>query len=200
MNMKKAVIYIHGKGGNAGEAARFKTLFPERDVLGFDYRAQTPWEAKDEFTSYFAGVCEKYDSVWLIAESIGAFFAMQAGVDAKIGKAYFISPVVDMEKLVADMLVWENATENELKEKKEIKTASGETLSWDYLLYVRENPVQWSVPTRILYGENDALTSFETISGFARKNGAELCVMPDGEHWFHTTEQLEFLYDWMKKT
>ena len=49
---KKAVIYIHGKGGNAKEAKHYKTLFPDFDVIGFDYIAQTPWEAVDEFTCF----------------------------------------------------------------------------------------------------------------------------------------------------
>ena len=51
---------------------------------------------------------------------------------------------------------------------------------------------------RILYGEKDALTSMETIKAFAEKNNAELTVMPGGEHWFHTKEQMQFLDNWIK--
>ena len=40
--MKTAVIYIHGKGGSAAESAHYEPLFPECDVIGFDYHAQTP--------------------------------------------------------------------------------------------------------------------------------------------------------------
>ena len=43
--MKHIMIYVHGKGGSAAEAEHYKALFPEAEVLGFDYRAQTPWEA-----------------------------------------------------------------------------------------------------------------------------------------------------------
>ena len=46
-----------------------------------------------------------------------------------------------MERLIADMMIWANVTEDELKEKKEIQTTFGETLSWDYLCYARENPI-----------------------------------------------------------
>ena len=73
----------------------------------------------------------------------------------------------------------------------------GETLSWAYLTYVREHPVLWQVPTRILYGAHDNLTSLETIRAFAEKTGAELTVMPDGEHWFHTEWQMQFLDQWI---
>ena len=37
---------------------------------------------------------------------------------------------IDMERLIADMMIWANVTEDELKEKKEIQTTFGETLSW----------------------------------------------------------------------
>ena len=195
--MNEAVIYIHGKGGSPAEADRYSPLFPDRDVLGFDYRAETPWEAKEEFTAYFAAIGEKYDALTLIANSIGAYFLMNSDVGKKVTEAYFISPVADMERLITDMMAWANVTEDELREKREIKTAFGETLSWEYLCYVRENPILWDVPTRILYGERDHLTSFETISSFAEKIGAALTVMPKGEHWFHTDEQMTFLDRWI---
>lgn len=195
--MKKAVIYVHGKGGNAAEAERYKPLFPDCEVIGFDYKAETPWDARDEFQQYFDEIRGKYDSVVLIANSIGAYFAMSALSEKQIEKAYFISPIVDMEKLITDMMKWANVTENELREEKEIKTKFGETLSWEYLCYVRNNPIEWNVPTHILYGENDNLTAIETVSSFAEKTGATLDVMKDGEHWFHTDEQMMFLYDWI---
>ncbi|MDO4981992.1 MAG: alpha/beta hydrolase [Eubacteriales bacterium] len=197
--MNKAVIYIHGKGGNAAEADHYKPLFNDRDVLGFNYRAETPWEAKEEFSGYFEKAEKEYDSVILIANSIGAFFAMTAMQNSKIEKAYFISPVVDMEKLIKDMMTWVNITEEELSEKKLVETPFGETLSWEYLCYVRENPVEWDVPTHILYGEKDTLTSFETVSSFAEKVGASLEVMANGEHWFHTDEQMAYLDLWIKE-
>lgn len=44
----------------------------------------------------------------------------------------------------------------------------------------------------ILYGENDDLTSFETICEFANRAGATLTVMKNGEHRFSTAEQMRF--------
>ena len=112
-------------------------------------------------------------------------------------RAFFISPVVDMEKLIGDMMVWANVTEQELAEKLEIPTDFGETLSWNYLCYVREHSVSWRISTCILYGESDHLTSVETISAFAKRIGADLTVLPGGEHWFHTEEQMRFLDGWI---
>lgn len=196
--MKSIVIYIHGKGGDAAEAEHYKPLFPEADVLGFDYRARTPWEAKAEFPSFFKKQTAKYDQVTLIANSIGAFFSMHALSGARISRALWISPIVDMETLIGNMMNRANVTEEELCRQREIPTDLGETLSWDYLCYVREHPIVWNVPTRILYGENDHLTSPETITDFSERIRAPLTVMKHGEHWFHTEEQMRFLDDWIK--
>lgn len=105
-----------------------------------------------------------------------------------------------MEKLIENMMLWADVTEQELAEKLEIPTDFGETLSWKYLCYVREHPISWRVPSRILYGEHDNLTSLETISAFAEKTGAALTAMPGGEHWFHTDEQMRFLDDWITES
>ena len=132
-----------------------------------------------------------------MANSIGAFFAMSSLDETLVDRAFLISPVVDMEKLIGRMMGWASVTEQELEERKQIPTAFGETLSWEYLCYVRAHPLAWRVPTRILYGEHDDLTDPETISAFARNAGAALTVMPGGEHWFHKEEQVRFLDRWI---
>ena len=125
--MKKAMIYIHGKGGSPEEAEHYKPLFEDYDVIGFDYKVQTPWQAKEEFPLLFDVLYEKYESISIIANSIGAFFAMNALYNRPIGKALFISPIVNMEQLITDMMAWTNVTENDLRDRKEIGTSFGET-------------------------------------------------------------------------
>ena len=194
--MKRLIIYVHGKGGNAEEANRYKPLFPECDVIGLNYRAQTPWEAKDEFSRFYDLHRNGYDSVILIANSIGAFLSMCALSEKKISKALFVSPIVDMEKLISDMMTAANVTESELETRKEIITQSGDVLSWQYLCYARSHPIVWNKRTYVLYGENDILTSKEAVDAFVLSIGAELTVMENGEHWFHTQEQLRFIDRW----
>ena len=198
--MRRLIIYVHGKGGNAEEAKHYQLLFPDSDVIGFDYQSQNPWEAKDEFPRFFDLHSKGYDSVALIANSIGAFLSMHSLAEKKISQAMFISPIVNMERLISDMMMWSNVTEAELESKKEIPTEFGETLSWEYLCYVRKHPIKWSIPTCILYGENDHLTSRETIFGFADRIRADLTVMEDGEHWFHTAEQMKVLDHWISNS
>ena len=197
--MKELVLYIHGKGGSAAECEHYKPLFPNCEILGLDYRTFTPWETGPEIHVAAEKLKSEYKSIILIANSIGAFFSMNAAIDNLICKAYFISPIVDMEKLIVNMMLWANVTEADLKAKGVIHTDFGEDLSWDYLRYVREHPIRWKVPTKILYGEKDTMTSETTIRAFARKHKAELTVMAGGEHWFHTDEQMRFLDNWIKR-
>ena len=197
--MKNAVLYIHGKGGSAAECEHYRPLFPGCGVFGLDYQTFTPWETGPEIRAAAEKLKGEYSDVILIANSIGAFFSMNAGIDRIIHQAYFISPIVDMEKLICDMMQWANVTEAELKSKGVIRTGFGEDLSWDYLCYVRSHPVSWDVPTQILYGTKDNLTSYETVCSFAGRHNAGLTVMEGGEHWFHTEKQMRFLDEWIRK-
>ena len=37
----------------------------------------------------------------------------------------------------------------------------------------------------------------KAAAAFAKTHGAELTVMEEGEHWFHTDEQMHFLDNWI---
>lgn len=194
----KTILYIHGKGGSATESEHYKCLFPDCDVIGLDYKTYSPWETGIEIRVAVEKIREKYENIILIANSIGAYFCMNAGIDDFIERAYFISPIVDMEMLITDMMKWANVSEEELQLKGVIHTDFGEDLSWDYLSYVRSHLVKWNVPTHILYGSKDHLMSIDTITNFAKKHNASLTIMENGEHWFHTEEQMAFLDNWIK--
>lgn len=198
--MKHTILYIHGQGGTPTEAEHFIPLFPGCDVCGLSYKADTPWDAVEEFPKLYDAACKSSAPVILIANSIGAFFAMHAPANRKIERAFFISPIVDMEALICGMMDRAHVTEKELSEKGIIETDFGQTLSWEYLRYIREHPLHWDVPTHILYGEKDTLTGAKTISAFAEQIGATLTVMPGGEHWFHTPQQMDFLDKWISVT
>lgn len=197
--MGKIILYIHGKNGSHLEAEQYKKNCLGFDLIGVEYNDRLPWIAKKQIRSVYDRVYERYDCIYLIANSIGAYLAMHALQDCDIAEALFISPVLDMERLILDMMSWANVSERDLRERGEIPTEFGETLSWRYLCFVRENPIRWSVPTEILYAGNDSLVSRQTINKFIDAHDANLTVMENGEHWFHTDEQLAFLDSWMEK-
>ena len=194
-----AVLYVHGKGGNPRESEHYAPLFPGAEVLGLDYRTFTPWEAGREIREAAEGLAAGRRPIILIANSIGAYFSLHAGIDRLIHRAYFISPILDMEGLITGMMAQAGVTETELEAKGHIPTAFGEELSWPYLRWVREHPIRWEARTEILFGSQDALTARETAETFARRHRAGLTVMEGGEHWFHTEAQLAFLDAWIRE-
>lgn len=196
--LKKAILYLHGKGGSATESEHFQRFFPEDDVVGLDYHATVPWDAKKEILNAYQALAQSHSAVCLIANSIGAFFAMHALENQPIEQAFLISPVVNMEQLILDMMGWAGITEAQLQQEQEMETNFGERLSWEYLCYVREHPITWEIPTHILYASNDNLTSYETISKFSGREQISLTVMENGEHCFHTEEQIAFLDQWLQ--
>ncbi len=193
-----AVLYIHGMGGSAAESAHYEPLFPGCRTTGLDYSGSTPWEAGAEIREEITKLKSGYDNITLVANSIGAYFSLHAGIGGLIRKAYFISPVTDMERLILERMKTAGITEDELREKGRVPADGGPDLEWEYLRWVREHPVRWEAPTRILYGSADALIPPETVERVAAEHGAVLAVMEGGEHWFHTEEQMRFLDRWIR--
>ena len=143
---------------------------------------------------------EKYDEINLWACSMGAYFSLLAYKNEDIKQCVFLSPVVNMKTIIDNMMLWSNVTENELKEKQEIKTDFGQTLYWDYYEYVKNNPIiSWDKKTHILYGDKDNMQSEDLIKDFSSKFSCDLSVLENGEHYFHTEEQLKFYKEWLDR-
>ena len=134
----KTVLYIHGNGGKASESTHYENLFPDCKVIGLDYKTFSPWKTGKEIHEAVNRLKTDVESIILIANSIGAFFSMNANLNGLIEKAYFISPVVNMEKLICDIMKWANVTEAELEQRKIISTDFGEELSWGIFVLCKE--------------------------------------------------------------
>ena len=104
-----------------------------------------------------------------------------------------------MERLIRNMMQWFHVSENDLKEKREIPTPTGETLSWPYYEYVKAHPIRaWDNPTAILYAAGDNITERAVVDAFVERFHCQLSVMGiGGEHYFHTPEQLQVLNAWL---
>ena len=139
--------------------------------------------------------------VSLFACSMGAYFSLLACRDLPVRQSLFLSPVVDMKRLIDSMMTGFGVSPERLRAEQEIALPIGQTLYWDYYCYVRDNPVTaWKFPTAILYGEADELTGQAEITSFAQRFGCSLTVMQQGEHYFHTPAQLDFYCRWLKQT
>ena len=209
---EKLFLYIHGKMGCKEEAARFAQIVCPRgyQVLSMDLPGHgertgemerfVPWEVVPELQAVYGFAQQRWKKISLYANSIGAYFSLLAFREAKPEKSLFVSPILDMEKLIRDMMGWAGVTREQLKAAGEIPTAFGETLSWKYLTYAAEKRItKWDIPTAILYAGQDHLTARKTVDDFARRFGCTVTVMEYGEHWFHTEEQLAVLDAWLQR-
>ena len=141
---------------------------------------------------------ENYNQINIFACSMGVYFSLLAYQNEKIGLCLFLSPVVNMKYIIDNMMSLCSITEKELEERKEIKTDFGQTLYWDYYLYVKNNPIEtWNKKTFILYGSKDNMQSEKLIKEFSIKNNINLNILENGEHFFHTKEELKYYNDWI---
>lgn len=193
--MKKIILYIHGKGGSSKEATFYQSFLKE-EVVGVDYDATYPWLAKKDILNVYKKY-EKENEVIIIANSIGAYFTMLALNEMKVSQVFFISPMITLEKMILKMMKDAQVNEEELKEKQLIQTSFDEPLSWDYLTYIRDHPINFSQHIEILYGEKDFLVDEKSMEQFVKSHDAHLTTMIEGEHWFHKEEQLAFLKNWL---
>lgn len=206
----KVYIYVHGKMSQKEEARDFALKAVQRgyQVLSFDLPEHGERKGEEYTCDVWNGVrdlqviydyaAEQWRHKSLFGSSLGAYFGLLAYRDCPIEKALFVSPILDMEVLIENMMKWSGVTEAALEEKRTIPTPMGETLYWDYYCYVKQHPIdKWAVPTGILWASKDNLTERVVIDRFVERFNAELTVLEDGEHWFHTEEQLEFLHAWL---
>jgi len=137
------------------------------------------------------------NNISLFGCSIGAYFSMLAYRDEAIRQALFLSPVVDMKQVIENMMRRFDISEERLRQEKKIATPA-KTLYWDYYQYVCAHPVSWDKPTAILYGAQDTLCEAGYMRDFAERTNANLTILEDGEHWFHTEKHLAFYRDWLE--
>lgn len=204
-------IFVHGKLSRKEDAEGFAHIAGSKgcQVISFDLPGHgarqaegyqcTVQNAVHDLRLISDFVTSRWGNVSLFASSLGAYFSLVAYRDLKFMQCLFLSPILDMENLIRNMMKWSNVTEDDLRERQEIPTPMGETLSWPYYAYVRENPiVKWDSPTHILIGSEDNLTSGNTVTAFVANFHCDLDVLQNGEHYFHTKEQLEVLDKWLK--
>lgn len=208
---EKLYLYIHGQNGNKEEAEAFSKIIclkgwqvlscdlPEHGERTAESDTFNPWHVVPELRRIMRYTQTNWSKIALYANSIGVWFCMLSLADEPLENCLFVSPIFDMERLITNMMKWAGVTEPQLKKEQIIPTNFGQTLSWKYLEYTRKNPIiKWAIPTSILYADKDNLTEYCVIDDFVKRFHCRLTVMENGEHWFHTPEQLAVLEQWIK--
>jgi len=210
---ERVIVTVHGAQSGKTDVP-FRLLAeakPGCQVLSFDLPEHG--ERKEESAlckppvcvQELSGVLDYAESRWrrigLFAVSMGAYFSLLACQGREIGHVWFLSPVVDMERLTRDMMGWFQISEARLEREQAVPTPMGQTLYWDDYCYVRRHPIRrWPFPTDILRGSGDTLCAEEAVTGFARRFSCRLRTAEGAGHWFHTPEELDALSRWLRET
>lgn len=208
----KVFLYVHGRDGNKEVAVSFYQMIKESgwQVLSIDLPKHgerlesaekfNPWMIVPELSLMLSYAKDRWETIGLCADGIGAYFALCAFQRDVFDQAVFISPNVDMARYIDDALEAGGLTPEDLKEAQRLDTVHGVHLSWDYYLYTHENPIRlWDVPTQILIGKEDIICNPEAIQEFAQQFGCGVTVASDCDHSFSDDRQKAELEQWIKK-
>lgn len=208
----KLYVFIHGKHGCKEEAMALAEIVCRKgfqvlsvDLPGHGQRKNemdsfVPWKVVPELQTVLYYAKKHWNHISLRADSIGAYFSLLAYGTELLEKSLLVSPVVDMEKLIRDMMRWANVAESDLRKREKIPTDFGEILDWTYFQYAKKHPIiHWNCRTAILYAGKDQMIQRQTIDTFTSHFDCELTVVEEGEHWFHTAEQMEILNQWIEE-
>ena len=122
----KVWLFVHGRQGHKEEAAEFAKFACGKgaQVLAVDLPGHgereaeldklTPWHMVQELRALAAYAGERWGSLSIRANSIGAWFCLMSLSEVTLEKSLLVSPVLDMEKLIGKMISWAGTTEREL--------------------------------------------------------------------------------------
>ena len=204
----RVYVHVHGKMSRKEYAESFAAIAETKgyQTLSFDLpehgertdsKRCDVWNGVSDLRTISDYAFTNWERVSLYACSIGAYFSLNAYNTMPFEKALFQSPIVDMERLVKNMMLWSGVTEAELESKKEIPSPV-DTLRWDYYQYIISHPItQWNISTAILYGGKDNLQPEESVRAFAEKFGCSLTVSENSEHPFMAQSDALIVENWL---
>ncbi len=208
----RVILAVHGDQSNKEDQV-IDVLAQEAtkrgyQVLSFDLpehgdrkQEATPCHVKvcvKELTDVMAYARGRFSQISLFGCSMGAYFSLLAYKNETLDQTLLLSPVVDMKRIIENLMIYAQVTPEQLEREKEIVTPF-KTLYWDYYQYVVEHPVVWDKKTALLYGAKDFLCEYDYVKGFADRANADMTVFDEGEHFFHTEEQIAFYREWLTK-
>lgn len=207
----KVYLFVHGKMSSKEAAEEVAKIAEQKgyQTISFDLpqhgeRTEESagcdiWNGIRDLTVIGDYVFENWKEISLFACSLGAYFSLNAYNTYDIKKCLFKSPILDMEYLIKQMMVWFDVSEERLEREQEVDTPI-DIMSWAYYQYVLAHPIEkWDIPTNILYGGKDNLQSPEVVKNFVEKYNCKLTIAENSEHPFMEKEDGEIVEQWLRE-
>lgn len=208
----KVLLCVHGKMASKDVFVNLAQIAQQKgyQTLSFDLPQHGERKGENARCDVWNGIRDlnavgdyafrRWKQVSLYACSLGAYFSLQTYPERPFRQCLFQSPIVDMEYLVGQMMLWFDVTEERLEKEGEIDTPI-DPLRWDYRQYIRRHPVEkWNVPTHILFAGKDNLQTLQIMNGFAKRFGAALRVAENSEHPFMSDGDGEIVKEWLENS
>ena len=209
-NSDKVYLCVHGKMSSKESAEGIAKIAEQRgyQTISFDLPGHGERQNEDKRCDIWNGIHDltvigeyvfaHWKEVSLYACSLGAYFSLNAYYRRDIKKCLFQSPILDMEYLIKQMMVWFEISEERLAREKEIDTPI-DIVTWDYYQYVKEHPIQkWDIVTNILFAGRDTLQSLEIVKEFVNKFNCVLTLSENSEHPFMGEGDEEIVEQWLR--
>lgn len=206
---EKVYLHVHGKMSSKESAEGLASIAGKAgfQTVSFDLPQHGDrkdgadrcdiWNGIRDLAAVAEYVFARWKHVHLYACSLGAFFSLHAYRNYPFQKALFQSPIVDMEYLIGQMMLWFGISEERLEGEREIDTPI-DVLSWRYYQYVKANPVSdWNIPTWVLYGGKDDLQSRQVMEEFCRRFDCRLTVAEESMHPFMEKKDIPIVENWL---
>ena len=206
----KVYLCVHGKMSSKESAEGIANIAEQRgyQTISFDLPGHGERQNEDKRCDIWNGIHDltvigdyvfaNWKEVSLYACSLGAYFCLNTYHTRNIKKCLFQSPILDMEYLIKQMMVWFEISEERLAREKEIDTPI-DIMTWDYYQYVKEHPVQkWNIETNILFAGRDTLQSLEIVKDFAANFNCVLTLSENSEHSFMGEEDGPIIEQWLQ--
>ena len=132
-------LYVHGKQSAKEAAGRFAETVCAKgwQVLSADLPEHgersggpvplDPWHAVPELREIFDWASRRWERKALRCTSLGTWFSLLALEGEPLERALFVSPVLDMELLILDMMQWAGVSEESLEAAGEPFSTQAET-------------------------------------------------------------------------
>jgi len=206
----KVYLCVHGKMSSKESAEGIAKIAEQKgyQTISFDLPGHGERQNEDRRCDIWNGIHDltvigdyvftNWKEVSLYACSLGAYFCLNAHNSRNIKNCLFQSPILDMEYLIRQMMIWFEISEERLATEKEIDTPI-DIMSWDYYQYVKEHPIQkWDIPTNILFAGRDNLQSLEIVKDFVNKFNCQLTLSENSEHPFMAEGDVAIVEQWLQ--
>ena len=206
----RVFLCVHGKMSSKEAAAQLAQIAEEKgcQTISFDLPQHGERQENNERCDVWNGVRDlnlvgdyvfsRWKEVSLFACSLGAFFSLHAYAGRRFKTCLFQSPILDMDYLIRQMMVWFDISEERLEREREIDTPI-DLMTWDYVQYVRAHPVDsWHTPAHILFAGRDNLQTQAIIDGFVRRFGGSVTLSKESNHPFMDERDAEIVERWLR--